>query len=294
MIGLPTAAAVRTRVPVRLLGGEWAGWCCAFNATTGTVQRVPERFCSDATIQWGQVPSGFEECATETWAGQGSLARRTVRLLPEEGCNIEDLSAIITRVELTTAAGDAMAAAGDAMAAAAAACAIDTVIQPSRASAWCCETIFSGLGGGAPPRSRHNALEALAVRTRVSCIFDAATGALVSGEPVLVWQERLWSDGPSLMVREGGGRCGIDAAWLSSAVGIDCFGKQTEAQSTLPAPRAHAEGATGFALVVAGGVELCGSPGKLEVALASAAGTTCVRRSDFDSDAGVCHTEVLA
>ena len=51
--------------------------------------------------------AGFEELTTESAPDSstgGRYQRRTVRLLPEDGCNIEDLAAVITRAELPAAA----------------------------------------------------------------------------------------------------------------------------------------------------------------------------------------------
>ena len=63
---------------------------------------------------------------------------------------------------------------------------------------------------------RRSALEYPAERTRLRCT-DPAT-RLAPSTPVLVWQERCWSTAPSDVLRDvpsGGGRSGIDAAWVS-------------------------------------------------------------------------------
>ena len=260
------------------LGGEWAGWCCAFSATTGVVSRVPERFCSDSMIEWEQVPTGFEECNSETWAEGSPLLRRTVRLLPEDGCNTEDLSGLISRTELTAAADEPSRGAAS----------LDGAAEAG-SSLFRCETVFDGLGGERP-RERRNAKPYLAERTRVSLLFDSAAGALAADTPVLIWQERQWSADAELQVREDRSRTGIDAAWLSSVIGFSCFGDGKAAKVPPAMPETPS---SGFALSLAGGVEVRGGAGALEVALSGDAGTVRLRRSDFDVDAGVCRSEVL-
>jgi len=61
------------------VGGEWAGWCCAFSATSGAVQTIGDKYVTSHMLEWDQVPRGFEELTTED-----GLLRRTVRLLPAE------------------------------------------------------------------------------------------------------------------------------------------------------------------------------------------------------------------
>ena len=50
-----------------------------------------------------KVPAGFEDCSTEEWDDSGALTRRSVLLLPESGCNTENLAAIVTRCTLPSA-----------------------------------------------------------------------------------------------------------------------------------------------------------------------------------------------
>ena len=85
-----------------LLGGEWAGWACAFGAG-GALRRVPDRYLSDTALEWGQIPAGFEELTTESVEG-ATLCRRSARLLPEDGCAVDDLSAEVARTEHALAA----------------------------------------------------------------------------------------------------------------------------------------------------------------------------------------------
>mgnify|MGYP003688185221 CR=1 FL=1 len=75
-----------------LLGGEWAGWCCSYSTGTARLRPVPEAYLSDTAIEWGQIPTGFEELTSEQVVG-ASVNRRSVRILPEDGCAIEDLPA---------------------------------------------------------------------------------------------------------------------------------------------------------------------------------------------------------
>ena len=57
----------RVRIPPGLLGGEWGGWLCTFDAATGAVRPIPDKFMSEEAIAWGQVQMGFEELQTESW-----------------------------------------------------------------------------------------------------------------------------------------------------------------------------------------------------------------------------------
>lgn len=258
MLSLTTAlTTAATRPPLArhmsLLGGEWAGWCCAASAATGELHPVPEKYCSDAMIEWGQVPMGFEECTTEA----GS-ERRTVRFLPEDGCSVEDLPAEVSRATLPrpvpSTEGTVVA--------------LDVMVEDGGSgpsTMWRCETIFEG-HGGVLPRQRKTALESMAQRTRVSILFDATTGSLAAREPIRIWQERCWSQETNqLAVREGGGRSGVDAAWLSTAIGMGNFG------DAKPLERAALERDDDGTLRVAlaGGVSLACRPGALDVALAN-------------------------
>ena len=69
----PTAAAR----PALRLGGEWAGWCCAFSPTSAAVQKIDEKFVPESLLAYDQIPRGFEELVTED-----DSCRRTVRLMP--------------------------------------------------------------------------------------------------------------------------------------------------------------------------------------------------------------------
>lgn len=280
MLHLPNLLTLSIARPALRIGGEWAGWCCAFNAKTGAlITSDVEKYCSDTMIEWGQIPGGFEECTTETWEGD-SLTRRTVRLLPEDGCNTENLAAIVKCATLPAAHSGTMTLKPGAAQ-------LDTDVLNSRAWAldaadgeggmWRCEAIFDGLGGPRP-KELSGAVECPSERTRVRCSFNPTTGELTDNEPVLIWQERCWSARPSddFSVREGvGSRSGIDAAWLSSVIGIGCFGEQ-KASVASPPDDARDDGrdASPAPLLASfgGGVELRGGRGLLEVCLRTAPG----------------------
>ena len=84
------------------------------------------------------------------------------------------------------------------------------------------ETVFGGLG--TEPRVARSALAESARRTRVSLVYDPAKRKLAA--PVVVRQERRYDDALSLDVQEAsGGRSGLDASWISCAVGINNFGE---------------------------------------------------------------------
>ena len=199
---LSLAAAMVAR-PAARFGGEWAGWCCTYGSETGTLRRVNEQYLSDTAVEYGQVPAGFEECTTESWE-DGALVRRSVRLLPETGCAVDNLAAEVSRATLPAAARLAVGAR---------ACAVDALAEPG---AWRCETVFGGLGGPRP-RDRRGAIESSAERTRVAFTFDPQRGALAA-VPVVVWQERRWSEAPSLQVKEDrGSRSSLSASWVDAA-----------------------------------------------------------------------------
>ena len=108
MIQLPGLLSLGIARPALRLGGEWAGWRCAFNAKTGDIITSDvEKYCSDTMIEWGQIPGGFEECTTETWQGN-ALERRSVQLLPEDGCNIDGFSKSLVCLDSWTAVTDGL------------------------------------------------------------------------------------------------------------------------------------------------------------------------------------------
>ena len=259
---LSLAAAMVSR-PAARFGGEWAGWCCTYGSKTGTLRRVAEQYLSDTAVEYGQVPAGFEECTTESWEGD-ALVRRSVRLLPETGCAVDNLAAEISRATLPAAAHLAVEAR---------ACAVDALAEPG---VWRCETVFGSLGHPRP-RDRRGAIESSAERTRVALTFDPQRGALVA-VPVVVWQGRRWSETPSLQVKEDrGSRSGLDASWVFAAVGLSCFGggdgdsSKDEAAATeraaAAAERAAAAEQPPLLLALPGGVEVRGEAGRLEVTL---------------------------
>jgi hypothetical protein len=134
-------------------------------------------------------------------------------------------------------------------------------------------------------------------------VFDAAGGVLVPDLPIQIWQERQICLEPSaeLTFRErkadgsydrldGSGlkRSGIEGGWVSSAVGYACFGDSNAARKPPRAPPT----AGLFSISLAGGIEVRGAPGLLEVACTSAEGRELkLRRTDFDADRGVCLAE---
>ena len=273
---LSLAAASMVARPARL-GGEWAGWCCTYGSETGMLRRVDEKYLSATELEWGQVPAGFEECTTETWEEGDALVRRSVRLLPETGCAVDNLAAEVSRVTLPT-----LSEAPDSRASA-----IDAIAEPG---VWRCESVFCGLGGPRP-RDWRGAIECPAERTRVALTFDTQRGALAGS--VDIWQERRWSETPSLQVREDrGSRSGLDASWVFSAVGLWCFGEDEAAaaeRAAAAAGQAVTVGQLPLLLALPGGVEFRGEAGRLEVALCDAEGkaAVCLRRAWADGEVSI-------
>ena len=213
------------RVVRGLLGGEWGGWCCTFDAQTGSVKPIPDKHCSETQIEWGQVPVGFEELQTEAFSpipymdgseqtaadvpsgdGPEPLRRRCVQVHPSFGCGGDSLPGDAKRCLLPTPRSNTLewlATTATASAAVGAhAWALDEHVQ---GSTWRLESVLRGAGGQLPT-STANAFPSLGERTRVSVLFDVATGELVAEAPhpstphlkprpaVQVWQERLWNE----------------------------------------------------------------------------------------------------
>ena len=184
-----TGAASSSPSGIALLGGEWAGWSCSVNGLTGALQPVPDKFVSSEMIEWGQVPSGFETVTTEVWQGSDVIERRLVTLLPEDGCNVENLGAIVTRepLDMSTLKGELPSP-----------IALDAVDEDG---IWRCESIFGGFGGERP-RTRRGAVPSVAERTRVTVCVDVDKGKLFEREPVEVRQERCWDRQPAASASE--------------------------------------------------------------------------------------------
>jgi hypothetical protein len=263
---LMTATSGAVARPALRLGGEWAGWSCAFDPYSGALR----------------TQSKMLGVTTERWAGN-ALQRRVILVGPE------DESVRWTKSDGWTTLPVAVSGPTSLMAGArsgllgevqvdmlnAYAWALDEAISATR---WRCEAVFDGLGGERP-RENAGAVECPQKRTRVECTFDPSTGQIARGQSVLVSQEQCWSVRPSedLEVHEGGGgRSGLDAAWVDSIAGLACFSGQKRI------PYESAMFSTTH-LSLPGGVELRGKPGSLEVCLTAAPGQsrrkTILRRS---------------
>ena len=105
----------------RLVGGEWGGWCCAFDAHSGAVRAIPDKFVSETAVAYGQVPFGFEELQTESFeqipyldgsernssdmppgGGSDQLRRRRVQMHPPFACGGDSLPGTAARRLLPT------------------------------------------------------------------------------------------------------------------------------------------------------------------------------------------------
>ena len=156
-----------------LLGGEWGGWCCVFDAQTGIVKPIPDKYCSETAIAWGQIPLGFEELHTESFSAIGYLdgsermttdvrigggpepmRRRRVQVHPADGCGGDSLPGAVTRSLLVTprSSGALELHANNATASAHVdAWAIDTRID-GHPSTWRIETILQASAEDERPR----------------------------------------------------------------------------------------------------------------------------------------------
>ena len=254
-----------------LLGGEWGGWCCAFDCR-GIIKSIPEKFVDQVAIDWGQVPVGFEELQTESYdqiplldgsdparlkltesASPNQIRRRRVQTHPPFGCGGDSLPGLVMRGLLPPPTNGTLellpSTASKPEALASSAWALDAQ-ETNRPGVWRLETVLRG-HGGTIPMSTSNAMPSLGERTRVSVLFDVATGELAAESPhpamphlkpqpeVQVWQERCWSEAVSLVVMETD--CSplhIDAMDRSMRVGLKNFGEQKERP---PPPAAQAE-----------------------------------------------------
>ena len=238
--------------PALRLGGEWAGHKVAY-ATSGAVSQSK----ADALIseQWEKSP---------TEGGGSVLHRRTISL-------VDQAKAEISQAVLPRACSDAnVLQPGNAMFEPeilnARAWALDTTDEA--ADAWVCETVFDGLGGPRPAEYE-DSVECPAERTRVRCVFDPTTGMLAPTDGVTIWQERCWSAAPAEDLEERARAPeGLDSEWTSSLVGYSQFEGGDERAS---APSRGVQEDSTLALKLAGGVEMHGKPGMLEITLKSGA-----------------------
>ena len=138
---------------------------------------------------------------------------------------------------------------------------------------WVLESVFGGLG---LPRGRPTrlAIAADVCRTRVRLTYDCATWAL-DGD-VHVWHERRWAEQQSLKIRsdDGVGRSGLDGAFVSSAVGMACFGESANSAPKIAEANALA---LGGGVTVTVGAEIVGEK-LLDVAVDTGEARMVMRR----------------
>ena len=287
----PASSAAATLESFAALDGAWAGWQCEFDGATGALRPVPDRYLPEALIEWGQAPEGFELLAAEAVdaGAEPTLARRFLRVLPEEGCAVDDLAAEHSRSALALRlGGPAALRGGGADEAALAGCAEARAFAldgPSSApSAWHLRTVFAD----APQR-----------RVRVTLRFDGAAAAVRGAVRVAV-ERRI--DGEELRALNGGAadgfgarwpdrgtrRTGIDARALTAAIGARCFAAKRGGGAG-PAPPAAG------GLLLPPGVRVRAFEHGVEVALADEAGASeRVVRREFDPATGDLRDVVFA
>ena len=173
----------------RVAGGEWAGWECAFTLRGESVP-VADHYLPEALVEWGQAPRGFEVLCTEE-VGADAWTRAALRMLPEEGCNSENLAAERPPPRAWDLAADAVA------------------LPPGLAA--------FGAGGELQvlvPRGDEG-------RVRVELGLSGAELRPL----VRVSVERRWSAESGMLpaAASSGSRTGIDAAWLAKTIGAPCF-----------------------------------------------------------------------
>ena len=256
--------------PALRLGGEWSGWSCGFDPFSGALRK----------------PSSGLAVTTEQWFGN-ALRRRSLQLGPDLRCVVPSEDAEWSTLPVAVCGATSL------MAGARAGLFGEVQLDMLNAEAWSlneaitdthwrCEAIFDGLGGERFRQSA-GALACPEKRTRVVLYFDPSTGQIARGTQVLVSQEQCWSVRPSqdledcyLQLREGrdGGRGAttLDAPWVDSVAGLECFGGQRRI------PYESAMFSTTH-LSLPGGVELRGKPGLLEVCLTAAPGQSTRRKT---------------
>ena len=173
---------------------------------------------SQLAIEYDQIPAGLQTLLTENIQKDdedGSLHRRTLTLLPDDACACEDLSAHIHKEKLKIQHNHT--------------CTVIAIDRNNEDGTWRLETVGPGINVKA--RQYRNALNYYAERTRVEVLFDPRQGRLL--DCIQIAGERKWAKTSSLLVNENGGRSGLDVAWVSSAIGMSCFG-EAASKSSLP------------------------------------------------------------
>jgi hypothetical protein len=170
--------------------GCWAGWQCSFDST-GKVKPIDSKFLSDAAIEWGDVPTGFELLTMEE-AG----CRKFVLLYPEDGCACENLYGELTASDLCLQAMRGDADAG--------------VFTSDNAPG----------DGGQLWYLRTTFITGNDRRTRLSLRFDTHKRTIAS---IRMAQERRWETDPGALnipasLAKGGGRTGLDATFVAQAI----------------------------------------------------------------------------
>lgn len=87
-----TRVTLGMKIP-SFFGGDFAGHSATISPTTGKVIPVPEYLVPESMVEWGQIPSSLECITSEDYVEDDSLTleRRTIIVLPEVGCGIDNL-----------------------------------------------------------------------------------------------------------------------------------------------------------------------------------------------------------
>mmetsp|Transcript_7430 Transcript_7430/g.12566 ORF Transcript_7430/g.12566 Transcript_7430/m.12566 type:complete len:288 (-) Transcript_7430:300-1163(-) len=232
------ANVVAVARPALRLGGEWAGWCCAFDPYSGALVTgsefqgvTTERWASN-TLQRRSRGLSAGCCEADNWSTLPVADSGSITLMPGARAGL------FWTVQVDMLNTNAWA--------------LDEAVSES---SWRCESVFDGFGGhSSHKRAGASVVDCPQERTRVVCSFNPKTGAIIAREPVLVWQERCWSVRPSENLP-------LDAASMASVVSA-CFGEQKR----MP------YGSAAFArthLSLPGGVVVRGWPGMLEICVAA-------------------------
>ena len=266
---LPVVPTVAVARPVLRLGGEWAGWRCAFSPS-GTLCEA----------------GASADCTTESWEGSW-MRRRSVQIRTDSFDRSFDRQAasvlrpnavgsIVTCSVLPTASNGAVTLSPGARAGPFKSYDLDQLnsdawaLDGANGRLWRCESVFDGHGG---ERRGADGVDALKERTRVACFFDPATGTLSATDSVLVWQERCWSVRPTPQSDDDIGR--LDAAWTAGCAGLSCFGEQSQQQAAQLLAEQPASWEAGtepdeqptLRIALAGGVEVRGRPNLLDISV---------------------------
>jgi len=203
---LPTTATQgseeRTKEWRGLLGGDYAGLSCTFDPLNGNIIPVPEYLVPESMVEWGQVPNFLEVIVSEDFEEDGFVERKTVSVLPEVGCGVDNLETLSSSEKLQIVKNDDYVVATQQ----------ELQLMSNGVQRWKLETVFA-LGGD----SQSKLIKPDSRRLRV--ILTATQGNLLS--PIVVVQERNTGEVSSNGTIADGG--GLDGRTVTQLIGSEAL-----------------------------------------------------------------------